>query len=251
MKKLRKTALVIVLGLVAAAATGSFASGSTNAIVNGNFETGSMSGWGHAPGHPLRTFSLHGFYAVHGTVAPVSGIPIPPPAGHTQAVVDEIGPGSAVLFQTFTVPKNGHLSLRLWYANYAGIFFTPRMLVPSDDFAPNQQLRIDITGPEAGLYSLRPQDVLANVFRTTRSSPVATLPHTVSANLSALAGKTVRLRIAEVDDLFFFNVGVDNVTVTGTGGAAAQKIALKSAQVKPTAGGKGSKLYKGKPKSAF
>jgi len=148
MRTLRLATLVAALSLVALATGGSLATGSTNVLVNGDFETGSMSGWGHAPGHPLVV--LHGWFAYHGTVAPISGAPVPPPPqGKTAALVDQAGPGGNVLFQTFRVPTNGQLSMTLWYANYAGVFFTPRMLVPGP--APDQQLRIDLTLPNAGL----------------------------------------------------------------------------------------------------
>ena len=111
--------------------------------------------------------------------------------------------------------------MTLWYANYNEVFYTPNMLVPGDEFQPDQQLRIDLTLPNAGLYSLKPHDVVANVFRTVKGSPAVRFPHTLTYNLAPWAGRTLRLRIAEVDDQFFFNVGVDSVRVTGTGGAHA------------------------------
>jgi hypothetical protein len=239
MRTLRLATLVAALGLVVLATGGSLASGSTNVLVNGDFETGSMSGWGHAPGHPLRT--SHGWFAYHGDVAPLSGAPVPPPPqGRTAALADQTGPGGNVLFQTFRVPKSGQLSMTLWYVNWAGVFFTPRMLVPGP--APDQQLRIDLTLPNAGLYSLRPSDIVANVFRTVPGDPVAVSPHTITFNLAPLAGRLVRLRIAEVDNEFFFTAGVDSVQVTGSG--ALTQVPLRSARIPAKALRRPVRLYR-------
>ncbi len=239
MRTLRLATLVAALSLVALATGGALATGSTNVLVNGDFETGSMSGWGHAPGHPLVV--LHGWFAYHGTVAPISGAPVPPPPqGKTAALVDQAGPGGNVLFQTFRVPRNGRLSMTLWYVNWAGVFFTPRMLVPGP--APDQQLRIDLTLPDAGLYSLRPSDIVANVFRTVPGDPLAVAPHTITYNLAPWAGRLVRLRIAEVDNQFFFTAGVDSVQVSG-GGDLAQ-VPLRSARIPANTLHRPTRLYK-------
>jgi len=61
----------------------------------------------------------------------------------------------------------------------------------------------------------KPTDLLATVFRTHPGDPASLPPTVVQYDLSALAGRLVRLRIAEVDNLFFFQVGVDGVSVTG------------------------------------
>ena len=60
----------------------------------------------------------------------------------------------------------------------------------------NQQFRIDVMKPEAPLESLDPADVLRTVFATKPGDPLSMTPTRVTANLSAFAGQTVRLRIA-------------------------------------------------------
>ena len=213
----RASAAILVVVLMAVAAPAASATG--NAIVNGGFETGSLSGWGHAPGHPFS--AGHGWFALSGRISP-SGFTIPgPPSGRFQAVSDQIGPGSNTLFQTFRVPAHATLSLTLWYRNRAGVFFSPRMLVP--DAARNQQLRITLTRPDAGLYSLKPADVLGTVFATEPGDPASLGPKQIHYDLSALAGQLVRLRVTEVDNQFYFQVGVDNVTVSdGSSSSAVQ-----------------------------
>ncbi|HYW28535.1 MAG TPA: hypothetical protein VE824_01905 [Gaiellales bacterium] len=211
----RASAGLLAVVLLAVAAPAASATG--NVIVNGGFETGSLSGWGHAPGHPFN--AGHGWFAVHARISP-SGWRIPaPPSGRFQAISDQIGPGSNTLFQTFRVPAHATLSMTLWYRNRAGVFFSPRMLVP--DAARNQQLRITLTRPDSGLYSLKPADVLATVFATEPGDPASLGPRQIHYDLSALAGQLVRLRITEVDNQFFFQVGVDNVTVSDGSSTAA------------------------------
>jgi hypothetical protein len=214
----RSLVAIVALGLAAGFAPAASASG--NAIQNGGFETGSMVGWGHAPGHPIQ--AGHGWFVYSGRTSP-SGFTIPaPPSGRFAAVSDQIGPGSNTLFQTFRVPAHATLSMTLWYRNRNGAFYSPKMLVP--DAARNQQLRITLTRPDAGLYSLKPADVLATVFATEPGDPPSLGPTQIHYDLSALAGRLVRLRITEVDNQFFFQVGVDNVTVSG--GATSTSVAL-------------------------
>ena len=170
MRTLRLATLVAALSLVGLATGGSLATGSTNVLVNGDFETGSMSGWGHAPGHPLVV--LHGWFAYHGTVAPISGAPVPPPPqGKTAALVDQAGPGGNVLFQTFRVPKNAQLSMTLWYVNYAGVFFTPR-------------LSADISFLKRNCRNHPPEDFSSSFWpeNTKLAQLTATFPHSFPGN---------------------------------------------------------------------
>lgn len=219
---------VVLLAGVLLAVLAPSASAAGDAIVNGGFETGSLAGWGHAPGHPLNVD--HGWFAVSGGASPITGIPIPSaPSGRFQAVTDQTGPGSNTLFQTFRVPEHATLSMTLWYQNQNGTFFSPRMLVPGP--ARNQQLRITITRPDAGLYSLKPADVLATVFATNPGDPAAFGPKQIHYDLSALAGQLVRLRITEVDNQFFFEVGVDNVTISDGASSTAVPLSTGAARL--------------------
>ena len=72
--------------------------------------------------------------------------------------------------------------------------------------------------------------------------PLAVAPHTISFNLAPWAGRLVRLRIAEVDNQFFFTAGVDSVQVSGGGDLA--KVALRSAPIPAKAMQRPTHLYK-------
>ena len=218
----RSLLAVVSLALVGVFAPAASAAGS--GIQNGGFETGSFVGWGHAPGHPFD--AGHGWFVYSGRVSP-SGFTIPaPPSGRFAAVSDQIGPGSNTLFQTFRVPAHATLSMTLWYRNRNGLFYSPRMLVP--DEARNQQLRITLTRPDAGLYSLKPADMLGTVFATEPGDAASFGPTQIHYDLSALAGRLVRLRITEVDNQFFFQVGIDNVAVSGGSGTASVALSAVS-----------------------
>ena len=72
--------------------------------------------------------------------------------------------------------------------------------------------------------------------------PLAVAPHTISFNLAPWAGRLVRLRIAEVDNQFFFSAGVDSVQVSG-GGDLAQ-VPLRSAAIPASTLQRPAHLYK-------
>ncbi|HET7399361.1 MAG TPA: hypothetical protein VFJ94_12655 [Intrasporangium sp.] len=204
----------MVLGIVALAVIGTGMSSASaheerRAVANGGFETGTLTGW--------RTDELgipgDGWSAASGTTSPVAGFPVPgPPRGTWQAVVDQLGPGSHVLYQDIKVDEDDTgLSLILWYTNGNGAFFTPRSLSPQ--VLPNQQLRVDLMRPQAPIRSMAPGDILATIFRTRVGDPASIPPRVLRQDLSRFEDRTVRLRIAEVDNQLFFQAGVDAVRV--------------------------------------
>src|SRR5207253_5889980 len=90
--------------------------------------------------------------------------------------------------------------------------------------SPNQHVRVDIMDPTALVDDVG-AGVLRNIFITTPGDPlVTTAPgnqlttpvyRTIVADLSAFAGKTIRLRFAEVDNQSFLQMGIDSVRVCG------------------------------------
>jgi hypothetical protein len=182
-------------------------------LTNGGFEAG-FTGWTRAD----QLGSDGTFFLQTGTTSPVSGNPVPaPPEGATAAMTDALGPGSHVLYQKFTptsaVPS-AILSFDLFVGNRADDFYIPNHL----DFSTtdlNQQARVDILFGGADPFSLAGGDVLLNAFRTNPGDPlVSGYTHyavDVTSILNANLGTELMLRFAEVDNVFTFNFGVDNV----------------------------------------
>jgi hypothetical protein len=136
-------------------------------------------------------------------------------------MTDPQGPGSHVLFQDFTVPAgtlSGTASFSL-FINSGDTFRSPNTL----DFATptlNQQARVDIITTAADPFSVAAVDVLQNLFQTVPSDPL-TSGYTnfvvdISPLLAARQGQTLRLRFAEVDNVSFLNLGVDQVSLVAS-----------------------------------
>lgn len=188
---------------------------------NGGFESG-FAGW-------TRLDQLGGdgsFLLQTGTVSPVNSTTVPAPPGALQAAMtDAQGPGSHVLYQDVTVPlvpfASAQLRFDIFIGNRATAFFTP---APAQlDFSTpilNQQARVDILTGTADPFSVAGADVLLNAFQTMPGNSLVSGYTTVTTDVSALLlanlGNTLRLRFAEVDNVFTFQFGVDNVSITLT-----------------------------------
>jgi hypothetical protein len=180
-------------------------------ISNGGFEAG-LTSWTKAD----QLGSEGTFFSQSGTVSPVKGDLVPaPPEGTKAAMTDAPGPGSHVLYQDFVATADpAALSFALFIGNRASLFATPTSL----DFSTptlNQQARVDILENTADPFSVAGTDVLLNLYQTEVGDPLITGYNTITTDISALlaahAGETLRLRFAETDNVFTFQVGVDNV----------------------------------------
>jgi hypothetical protein len=190
-------------------------------ITNGGFGSG-FSSW-------TRTDQLgsDGTFALQtGTTSPVNGDPVPaPPGATTAAMSDAQGPGSHVLSQSFTVSApvlSAMLRFDVFVGNRAGTFFSPSSL----DFSTptlNQQARVDILLGSASAFSVLPADVLLNAFQTNPGDAAVSgyTHHTVDVTslINTHLGTPLTLRFAEADNVFTFQLGVDNVDID-VGGAA-------------------------------
>jgi hypothetical protein len=213
-------------------------------VVNGDFESG-LTGW-----QRFRD-TMHGdagnWFVYSGTEAPLSSPSGPedeeegvgtlqaPPQGTYAATTDEEDPGDYVLYQDVALePFYTHrLSMTLYYRSFAPIGIpSPDSLSwslgrsgqeieeeeereeESVELEPNQQYRVDVMKPSAPIDSLDPADILSTVFATRAGDAQTMAPREFSADLTPFAGQTVRLRFANVDNQYFFNAGVDDVSIT-------------------------------------
>ncbi len=205
--------IALLLPLSASAAT----------VVNGNFETGTLSGWQTYTANEGPE-SRDGWFAYSGTKNPLTNEieTYPevqaPPQGIFGATSAEGGPGLHVLYQDVALePYFTHtLSLTAYYNSFAPIAVpTPDSLDASVEQG-NQQYRIDVMKPTAPITSVSPEDILATLLATKAGDPEALTPTALTANLTPFAGQTVRLRFAEVDNEFYFDAGADAVSIAST-----------------------------------
>lgn len=187
-------------------------------VVNGDFETGTLSGW-QVQDFPSSSPPENSWFVYSGTTAPTSGNPVPaPPQGKFAATSDQGGPGTHFLYQDVALePYYAHtLSMIAYYESQAPIAIPSPDTLSYASEQPNQQYRIDVMKPTAAIDSLNPADILATILATKTGDPQVLAPTQFTADLTPFAGQTVRLRLVEVDNQFFFNAGVDAVSIAST-----------------------------------
>jgi hypothetical protein len=221
----RTTLLVVVLAAMLAPSGAEAAK-----VLNGSFESGTLSGW-----HVHRLIGAGSWFPYRGTNAPIGSRrpnpadPVqPPPQGAFAAIADQANPDTLILYQDVALEAglDHRLSLLAYYDSYGPIAVpSPDTLsvddealrLPNGKFQRNQQFRIDVMRPEAPLESLDPGDVLRAVFATKPGDPLKMTPRRLTADLSAFAGQTVRIRIANAVREEVFNAGVDAVSIATSG----------------------------------
>ena len=187
-------------------------------IINGGFEAG-FTGWTTVD----QVGSDGTFFLQTGTATPSNFLPVPPPPeGATAAMTDAQGGGSHVIYQDFGVPTSigpTTLNFKVFIQNLADDFHVAGNLDFSTS-ALNQQARADILLPGIDPFSVSAPDVLLNLYQTNPGDPMVSgydlVSVDVTALLSAHAGSTLRLRFAEVDNVFIQNFGVDDVAFVTT-----------------------------------
>lgn len=177
--------------------------GTTQLILNGGFETNGLANWSVALSTTAGTWTANnGSFDPNGP-----GIPTPALVGSTDAVSNQTGPGVRRLSQTFTVPSEVQNATLSWVdriENFATTF--------SD---PNQEFRVRI----ADAFGT----TITQVFSTNPGDALISGPNVrsfdISAALAPLAGQTIQLVFDQEDNLNFFNVHVDDVSLTVRNGA--------------------------------
>jgi len=188
-------------------------------VVNGDFETGNLTGWQvfNLPPEPENSGS---WFAYTGTASPFEEGPEvpPPPAGNFAAITAQGGQGTHILYQDVALePYWTHqLSLLVYYHSFAPLATPSPETLDNGIPAANQQYRVDVMKPTASPESVNPEDILATVFATKTGDPEELGPTPITVDLTPFAGQTVRLRFAEVDNEFFFAAGADSISIQST-----------------------------------
>jgi hypothetical protein len=190
-------------------------------IENGGFETGSLKGW-------KKMTTDNGYWRVYsGKAVNLPPLPPPPPKrrlapqtypvhapprGKFALASVESDPSTTILYQDFTVPKHAKLKLIAYYKSEAPMTTRPDLSAESD-MSDNQQYRIDLMKPNADLRSVDPADVLKTVFQTQTGDPAKLKPTQLQVGLGSLAGRKIRLRVAQTDNENILVASVDGVKV--------------------------------------
>lgn len=207
---LKKLALVAVAVIALLAPAGASAA----TVVNGDFETGNLSGW--------QTFNsvpeCGSWFAYTGSQSPIVGAPVTsPPQGSWGAATDQADCGnSAFLYQDVALePGLAHrLSMYVYYRSLAEIQVpSPNSLSLESD---NQQMRVDVIKPTAPIESINPDDILATVFANETGDAETMAPTLLTADLTPLGGQTVRLRAVVVAGNHYFHGSIDGVALNST-----------------------------------
>ena len=194
-------------------------------IVMDDFEAGAITGWqavgsgsggwlvyadGHKPPDPAQS-------------DPNVPFDVPdPPQGRFAAVTDMNGPGTRILYRDLRLEGRFTLQATVFYTG-TGPLSSPATLA-HDAPEANQQFRIDLVRPSAPIDSVAKGDVLVNVFHTSPGDPARRRPTEVRMDVSAWAGQTVRLRLAEADNQGPLGAGVDNIRFEPTDGDADGRV---------------------------
>jgi hypothetical protein len=211
-------ALGLFLGLVMNAKAGEL-------IVNGGFETGSLSGWTETD----QAGGSGSWFVNSSTTSPMSGFLTPGPAGGSfYALTDQTGPGSHSLVQAFTVAAGStvNLSFDMFSNNQSGVKFAVGGASDLDFSAgPNQHARVDILAAGAGPFDTA-GGVVTNLYNDSSLLPNGGTNPWVHYSFDITAavggGGTFQLRFAEVDNQFYFQQGVDNVSIIATSGSVPE-----------------------------
>jgi D-alanyl-D-alanine carboxypeptidase len=192
-----------------------------------DFESGAISGW-----QAVGSGSGGWFVYADGHKAPDPAQSDPnvpfdvpdPPQGKFAAVTDMNGPGTRILYRDLRLEGRFTLQMTVFYENN-GPFTSPATLA-YDTPEANQQFRIDLVDPSAPIDSVAEGDVLVNLFHTSPGDAAFRQPTDVSVDVSAWAGRTVRLRLAGADNQGPLRAGVDNIRFERIGSDADDRVAL-------------------------
>jgi len=165
-------------------------------IVNGDFETGDLSGW-------TVTSTGAGTFAINdGTYIPVSADgPLPACQGTYSAVSDQAGTSTSTIYQDVALPFALDSATLRWtdmIRNHHSVFVDP-----------NQEFRVEVRDPAD-------DSVLAALFSTNPGDPLFSGCTDRNADISAYIGQTIRVAFTEQDSFDFFNVHIDDVCIDTT-----------------------------------
>ncbi len=163
----------------------------TEFILNGGFEAGTFTNW-------VATNSGGGGWVLSsGTYDPPGPeVPRPPFSGNFSAISQQTGGSSQTLYQDITLPVG---------ANPVTLSWVDRIHNYASQFSADQYFHVEIRRSDNAILQL--------AFTTNPGDPPTNDWTPRSFDLSSYAGQTIRIAFVEKSSLYYFNLGLDNVSV--------------------------------------
>ena len=164
---------------------------SSELVLNGGFETGTLTNWAQVP-------SPYGQFVINdGTFDPPSPDgPLPPYAGSFSALAEQTGPGVHYMYQDISIPSGTALATLSW-AHRVRNFYS--------SFNTGQQFQVQLCDTN--------DNVLAVAFTTNPGDPLLGDWVQKSYDLTPFAGQKLRVRFWVNPGMYYLDVHVDNVSV--------------------------------------
>jgi hypothetical protein len=204
---------VLALSLLA-----SCAASATELVVNGSFEQNGgvestvFEGWTHSDTGSGSWYVQKGLSPAPSSFV-CSEIQVPAPPSGVTAMVNAPTKGTRLLYQDVAIPAGVKATFSFDVAFSTTNNFNPAPTL--DENLLNQQFRADIMDPAAPLRDTG-SGVLLNAYQTKTGDPLHSEYTRISRDISAFAGRTIRVRFAEVDHQFCLLAGIDNVSIDVT-----------------------------------
>jgi PEP-CTERM motif len=205
-----KLSSALTMGAIVALTTPAAAG---NLISNGGFETGDFTGWTTN----VQAGSEGNLFVVpnNGGTTPLSGhsYAVNPTGGNFFALTDQGGRGSYSLTQSFSLgsAENVTVTFDLFANDWADL------TAPGRDFntvTPTQNAEVDILTGGANPFTDGPGIVATLYGPGADNFADNPNPWTDYSSTLSLGAGTYEIRFAETDNQGFFNMGVDNVSVS-------------------------------------
>jgi uncharacterized repeat protein (TIGR01451 family) len=164
---------------------------SSELVINGGFETGTLTNWVLVPG-ALGHFAIN-----NGSFDPPSPDgPLPPYAGSFSALAYPTGPGIFYMYQDIPIPSGTSFATLSW-AHRVRNFYS--------SFSSSQQFQVQLCDTN--------NNVLAVAFTTNPGDPLLDEWVQKSYDLTPFAGQKLRVRFWVNPGMYFLDVHLDNVSV--------------------------------------
>ena len=217
LNKFNRYFLVVLLTTVAQSAMAD--------LVNGDFETGDLTGWTATNNGSAATIQV-----TSGDTSTGAGTISGSLTGDYYVFTSQSGPGSSFLSQPFTVQAGTKkIFFDIAIINAGGAYFLPDPMSFVYAGDPNQQARFDILIPGAALDTVDPADIIVTAYQTQPGDPLnqdwASYEVDATTELAPYIGQPVIFRFVQVDNQGFFNLAIDNVNV-GLSASAGSSTAM-------------------------